>query len=39
MACTGQSRLSLWGGAGYLGLLLVVATAAGLLTFRRRDVP
>ena len=39
MACTGQSRLSVWGGAAYLGLLLAVATAAGLLTFRRRDVP
>jgi ABC-2 type transport system permease protein len=39
MECTGQSRLSLWGGAGYLGLLLVATTAAGLVTFRRRDVP
>ena len=29
MACTGQSRLSLWGGAGYLGLLLVAPPRPG----------
>ena len=39
MLCDGLRRLSLAGGATYLGFVLLLPGAGGLLTFRRRDVP
>lgn len=37
--CNGRERLELWEGARNLGGLLLVAGAASLWSFRRRDVP
>lgn len=37
--CSGLRRLGFWQAARNLGVLLVVATAASLWSFRRRDVP
>jgi len=39
MTCDGARRLSWAGGASYLGLVLLLPGAGGLLSFRRRDVP
>lgn len=38
-ACSPTYELSLQHGATYLGVLLVLAVAGSLLTFRRRDIP
>jgi ABC-2 type transport system permease protein len=39
MLCDGERTLSLLGGVGFLGTILLIPGAAGWLTFRRRDVP
>ena len=39
MVCDGERTLSLLGGVGFLGTILLLPGAAGWLTFRRRDVP
>ena len=37
--CSGTARLDLWTGVRNLGLLLAVAVALSVVSFRRRDVP
>jgi len=39
MLCDGERELPLSGGLRFLGAILLLPGAAGLLTFRRRDVP